>query len=156
MENTLDGLIGYFRTLTTQHVELKSFVHGTARRVVNGSRTTIQYPALWLETPALALTDKDGMAPNGQRQFGLVVVDTVRAGDDVAEDAAWARTERLLLDVLIRLRNDRRAEGIQFTLAQSSLEPVTPLSAANEIGFRIELALDKPVAFCYDPSRWTS
>ena len=155
MLNTLTDVIEYFRSFAQEHVELESFIHGTTRRVISLSRSDTKYPALWLETPILVLTDKDGTAPSGQRRAALVVVDSIESGNDEAKDIAMARTEGLLLEVLSRLRHDRRELKFTFSLQGSVLEPVAPISAANEVGYRVEIAFDKPVAFCYNPDRWT-
>ena len=154
MANTLDSFIAYFRQLAGQHVELKDFVHGAAGRIIAGSRSDLSYPLLWLETPTLTLSDKDGTSPYGQRHSAFVVLQSASTSDYEAQDAAWAQTEALALDVLSYLRRDRNARRFGFSLDGGSLEAVATLSQAGEIGWRFEFSLGDFVPLKYDASRW--
>ncbi|WP_375418145.1 hypothetical protein [uncultured Hymenobacter sp.] len=152
--NTLPAFIDYFRRLAAEHVELQSFVHGAAGRIISGSRSGITYPCLWLETPTLALSEKDGTAPLGRRHCAFVVLLGVPTDDYEAQDAGWALTEGLALDVLSRMVRDRKARQFSFSLNEHPLEPVATLTVDNEIGWRLEFTLEQYVPLPYQESRW--
>lgn len=155
MATTLPDFIDYFRQLTAAHVELKGFQHGPVSRIIGGARDENEYPMLWLETPTLGLLDKDGTAPFGQRSSAVVILQSVPVGDHAAQDAGWAQTETIALDVLSRLRKAHKAREITFgTFDGLQLEAVATLSAANEIGWRFEFSLGDYVCLPYDPTRW--
>lgn len=151
---TLPEFIAYFRRLAARHVELKgSFVHGSAGRIIAGSRSGMEYPCLWLETPTLAMAEKDDNFPLGTRRAAFVILARVPPDDYEAQDAGWASTERIALDVLAMLRHDRKARLFSFGLG-GILEPVATLTVDNEIGWRFEFEQGRPVALVVDESRW--
>ena len=155
MENTLPSFIEYFRQLVSEHVELKDFVHGAAGRIIAGSREGLSYPLLWLETPSLTLEDKDSTMPLGQRHSAFIVLHTASAQDYADQDAKWASTEAIALDVLSRLRHDYKARKFtSFTLDGGVLEAVATLTQGGELGWRYELSLGDFVKLNYDSTRW--
>ena len=155
MATTLPDFIQYFRDLTAQHVELKGFAHGPVSRIIGGARTENEYPMLWLETPTLGLLDKDGTAPFGQRSSAVVILQSVPRDDFQAQDAGWAQTEAIALDVLSELRRAWKAREIEFASFDGlQLEAVATLSQANEIGWRFEFSLGDFVCLTYDATRW--
>lgn len=155
MATTLPDFIDYFRQLAAKHVELKGFAHGPASRIIGGSRSENEYPMLWLETPTLGLLDKDGTAPYGQRSAAVVILQSVPRDDYPAQDAGWAQTELIALDVLSRLRKAHKAGDIYFSSFDGlQLEAVATLSLANEIGWRFEFSLGDYVCLKYDNTRW--
>lgn len=155
MENTLPDLIAYFGQLAAQHVGLQDFVHGAARRIIEGSRNELNYPLLWLETPSLTLLDKDGTMPLGQRTAAFIILDTAPANDYAAQDAKWASTEAIAFDVLSRLRQDyTQRKFVAFSLDGGQLEAVATLSQAGELGWRFEFTLSDYVQLKYDATRW--
>ncbi len=152
--NTLPAFIGYFRQLATAHVDLQGFVHGAAGRIIAGARHELAYPLLWLETPTLTLADKDGTAPFGQRASAFVVLASSPANDYDAQDAVWAQTEAIALDVLSKLRDDCKKRVHRFLLDGGKLEAVATLTVAGEIGWRFEFELGDFVPLPYQPARW--
>jgi hypothetical protein len=155
MKNTLPDFSSYFRQLATEHVALKDFVLGPTQRIIAGSRNTLTYPLLWLELPNMALLDKDGTAPVGQRHAALVVLDSASISDYADQDAKWASTEAIALDVLSRMRRDYKArEFVSFELEGIVLEAVATLTVAGEIGWRFEFKLGDFVPLKYDATRW--
>jgi hypothetical protein len=154
--DTLPDFIAYFRELAEANLALGgSFVHGATSRIISGSRSDIKYPCLWLETPTLALSEKDGTtAPEGKRQCAWVVLQSVPANDPVAEDAGWASSEQIALDMLSRMIKDRKARKFGFELNDKPLEPIATLTVDNEIGWRYEFELSSYVSVKYDPARW--
>jgi hypothetical protein len=155
MENTLPAFINYFRQLASEHVELKDFVHGATGRIIAGSREGLSYPLLWLETPSLTLDDKDGTMPLGKRHAAFVILASASHNDYADQDAKWASSEAIALDVLSRLRHDYKARKFtNFVLDGGVLEAVATLTQAGEIGWRYEFSLGDYVQLKYNATRW--
>lgn len=155
MNNTLPDFTTYFRQLATEHVALKDFVLGPTQRIIAGSRNALTYPLLWLELPNMALLDKDGTTPVGQRHAALVVLDSASLTNYADQDAKWASTEAIALDVLSRMRRDYKARAfVSFELEGVVLEAVATLTVAGEIGWRFEFKLGDFVPLQYDATRW--
>jgi hypothetical protein len=155
MATSLPDFIQFFRDLAEAHVDLKGFAHGPVSRIIAGSRSENDYPLLWLETPTLGLLDKDGTAPFGQRSSAFVVLQQAPRDDYEAQDAAWAETEALALDVLSRLRKaHKEREIVLSSLDGTQLEAVATLTVAGEIGWRYEFSLGDYVSLKYDKARW--
>ncbi len=154
MQNTLPDFIAYFRGLATAHVALQDFVLGPTSRIIAGSRAELKYPLLWLELPSLALQDKDSTAPQGKRHAALVVLDSA-SSSYADQDAKWASTEALALDVLSRMRHDyKQRKFLGFELDGTLLEAVATLTQAGEIGWRFEFSLTDFVPLKYEAARW--
>ncbi|MVN77834.1 hypothetical protein GO988_15995 [Hymenobacter sp. HMF4947] len=154
MDNTLPSFIDYFRQLVTEHVELQTFVHGAAGRIIAGTRSGFTYPVLWLETPSMGLTDKDGTTPFGQRASAFVVLHNTEGDSYADQDKKWASTEALALEVLSRLRHDKKTRRHTFDLNGGQLEAVATMTVDNEIGWRYEFSLGDYVSLKYDATRW--
>lgn len=157
MATSLPDFIQFFRDLTAKHVELKSFAHGPASRIIAGGRSSNEYPLLWLETPTLALLDKDGTASFGQRSSAFVILQSAASDDYDAQDAAWDQTEAIALDVLSRLRKAHKAHEIVLSsLDKTQLEAMATLSLGKEVGWRYEFSLGDYISLSYDKARWKS
>jgi hypothetical protein len=157
MATSIPELIQYFRDLTDKHVELKGFAHGPVTRIIAGSRSENDYPLLWLETPTLGLSDKDGTMPFGQRSTAFVVLMKASRDDYDEQDSAWGQTEAIALDVLSYLRKAHKEREIVLSgLDGTQLEAVATLTVANEIGWRYEFSLGDYVALSYNKARWKS
>jgi hypothetical protein len=156
MATSIPHLIQYFRDLVAKHVELEGFAHGPVSRIIAGSRSENDYPLLWLETPNLGLSDKDGTAPFGQRSTAFVVLMKAPRDDYDAQDMVWAQTEAIALDVLSYLRKaHKEREIVLSSLDGTQLEAVATLTVANEIGWRYEFSMGDYVSLKYDESRWS-
>ncbi|HEX8351087.1 MAG TPA: hypothetical protein VF598_14080 [Hymenobacter sp.] len=149
------AFVAYFRNLAAANKQLAgSFVHGPARRIVEGARSKLTYPLLWLETPALVLEEKDGTDPNGRRECALLILINMPANTaDTVQDQAWAASEQLMLQVISRMRRDRKNRLFTFRLT-SAIEPINTLTVNNEYGWRVEFEVGKPAGLCYDAAQW--
>lgn len=153
--NTLTGFIAYFRQLAVANKQLTSFVCGTQARIISGNRSGLTYPLLWLEMPSLSLTEKDGTDPSGKRSCALVVLTNLPGKGTKAEveDELWQLTEAIALQVIARMRRDRKKRLFSFD-GNVELEAVSTLTVANEIGWRFEFEMVKTAGLCYDASQW--
>ena len=152
LSNNFKDFIAYFRQLATEHTGINHFAHGPAKRILDSTRAGFSYPCLWLETPSLHLTDKDGTAPDGKRQCALVVL-TQCSGTYQQEDEAWDLTEQLALDVISRLREDRKKRLFAFD-GNVQLDAISSLTNDLDFGWRIEFETSKTTGLCYRPGVW--
>lgn len=152
LTNSFDGFIQYFRTLAAEHVGLRHFAHGPAQRILSNTRSGFQYPCLWLETPSLKLTEKDGTDPDGLRQCAFVVLTQCKGGYD-EQDKAWADTEQIALDIIARMRKDRKLRLFSFD-GNVHLEAISTLTVDNDFGWRVEFETSKTTGLCYVQAVW--
>ena len=154
LSNSFTDFIAYFRRLADEHKQIEHFAHGPAARILSNTRTGFKYPCLWLETPSLLLIEKDGTDPNGTRRCALVVL-TQSSGDYVKQDEAYALTEQIALDVVSRMRQDRKKRLFSFD-GNVHLEAISSLTMDKDIGWRVEFETQKTTGLCYSPANWNA
>ena len=152
LSHSFADFIAYFRRLAEEHKQLQYFAHGPASRIVAGTRTGFAYPALWLETPSLQLNEKDGTDPSGTRQCAFVVLKPGGSTYD-QQDAAWALTEQIALDVVARMRRDRKLRLFSFD-GNVQLDAISTLTTDNDCGWRVEFETVKSSGLCYVAAHW--
>ena len=145
----LPSFIDYFRQLSQQHKKLAGFAHGPASRIFGLDRSSISYPALWLETPSF--TPEDNGASNITCTGSSAIVILKDSDNEYEqEDAAWAETLEILYSVLSRIKKDNRG----FELSKKPIDPVSPLFVSNLVGWRYEFDIQEPIDLCYHPEDW--
>jgi hypothetical protein len=152
LTNSFSDFIGYFRKLAEEHREIKHFAHGPAARILNNTRSGFAYPCLWLETPSLHLAEKDGTDPNGVRQCAFVVLTQCNGGYE-EQDAAWALTEQIALEIIARMRHDRKLRLFTFD-GSVHLDAISTLTVDSDFGWRVEFETSKTTGLCYVQAVW--
>lgn len=145
----LPSFIDYFRKLATEHRKLKGFAHGPATRIIALDRSTLDYPALWLETPTFQPGDNDADNTSGTWSGAIVVLQNTDS-DYEQEDQAWAETLGLLNAVLSRLMKDfpRR-----FHLLKP-IDPISPMFVSKLVGWRYEFDIMDELDLTFKPEDW--
>lgn len=144
----------YFEQLASEHQGIKSFVHGDARRFQAKSRSEIEYPCLWLETPSQKFIDNTGNT-HIESTGAFVILHNAPAGDADAQDQIWSDTNQIALDVISRIRKDSK-DRTQFIKSDFfGIDPIDTLFVANDYGWRVEFSVKKTKELCYNSSIWT-
>lgn len=154
LPNQLIDFIAYFRSLQEKHKELKSFVHGASERIISQSRSELEYPCFWLETPVLHLSENQANNVTGDRICAFVVLKNAPTENELEQDLIWNETEAIALDILSRIRKDQRTLNFRFDFNLVTMEPISTLHVDNEYGWRVEFRLKNFVELCYNPSKW--
>lgn len=154
LANTLTDYIAYFRNLAQKHVAIKSFVHGSSARIVSQSRSDLEYPCLWLETPSMHLQENKADNMTGERYSGFVILKNAPVDSPEQEDLIWAETEQIALDVLARIRKEQRLHNFRISFKDIPLEPISTLFIDNDYGWRCSFMIDNGIDLCYNPAKW--
>lgn len=147
--HNLPLFIDYFRQLQRKHKKLAGFAHGPASRIVALDRSSLSYPALWVETPTY--TPEDNGAGNITcTGSGAIVILKETDGSYEQEDAAWGETLLILYSVLSRIKQENRG----FTLSKKPIDPVSPMFVSNLVGWRYEFDIEEPLDLCFKAEEW--
>lgn len=162
--NNLREYVDYFRQLAVKHKNLrhnpdsekkdapigeKHFTKWNINELVGSLRTKLSYPALLLEvyeihTDATIVHDIK-MRPKG----AFVIVQHVKEGDIIAEEAAYALTEKILNDFLKQIWQDHygpdviRCKTPFFKFDFDGLDIMTTGKILNNVyGWRVEFSFE--------------
>ena len=154
LNNRFSQFVAYFRQLAQEHIQINDFIHGTAADVMGKSRSDLNYPLLWLETPYLKINDNQVGNIEGVRSSAFIILWNTPEKTAEEIDLVWEKTEVIALDVLSRMRKDAKARLFHFRLSEASLDPISTLFIDNDYGWRVEFGLDKKLDLCFDPTKW--
>jgi hypothetical protein len=154
--STLTGLIAYFQELASQHKSIRDFVHGASADIISKSRSELNYPCLWFETPSLQLKENMGNAVFGDQVGAFVILKNAETANDQDRDQVWNDTQKIALQVLARIRKDTRERNFRLDYNSITLEPISTLFVDNDYGWRVEFRLTDFVEVCYNPNDWVN
>lgn len=154
LANNLTDFIAYFKTISEQHKEIKSFVHGPSQRIVSQTRSDLEYPCLWLETPSTIITENGADNVQGNRVGAFVVLKNAQVDSTEQEDLIWAETESIALDIISKIKRDQKLHSFRLSFKNIPLEPISTLFIDNDYGWRIEFRLENNIELCYNPAKW--
>lgn len=150
MNSPFEDLKAYFLDLATKHKEVNgSFVHGDARRFTAASRSTITYPCLWLETPFQSLNE-EVLSNSG----AFVILWNAPEKDPAAEDEIWAKTNRIALEFIARIRKDAKQRKHYIAAENFTIDPLDSLFVDNDFGWKVEFKLKNQQQLCDNPNLW--
>jgi hypothetical protein len=151
--NPFEDFKTYFAQVASEHLEIKTFVHGDVRRFQAKSRSEMEYPCLWLETPNQKFVDNTGNTFI-ESTGAFVVLHNAPAGDAEGQDQIWSDTNEIALDIIARIRKDSRDKTKFIGCSNFSIDPVDTLFVANDYGWRVEFTVKKSWSLCFNPLRW--
>lgn len=146
---TLLALQDYFHALAVAHYDIHHFVTGDSEHILSHDRSTISYPALWLETPEISWKFQPGPA---ERIYSLTFVVLTNSAMDVPEREQYAlsRTLEITHHLLAKL-NDDIADGalpLRWYAPKASSMPILGYGVDNDLGWRTTLELLAPALNC--------
>lgn len=150
----------YFRQLAIRHKDLlhdpysesgdsdigaKHFVTWNVDQVITGLRTKAGRPLLLLENYEIVTHAQTPSDIKGFYSGAFSVIDTALNNDYSSEDAAFVKTERIVMDILQQIWADHYAPGVdrcntpfkEFYFDQMNIVPIGPLYD-NDFGYRVE------------------
>lgn len=154
--NNFSAYVEYFRALTEQHLQLKDFIHGTAADIMGKTRSEISYPCLWLETPQMKLTDNSASQFTGIRSGAFIILYNAPGATPPQVDLIWELTEQICLEVLGKMRQDKKKHLLSINFNSATLDPISTLFIDNDYGWRVEFTLEKQINICHNPTKWKS
>lgn len=147
------SFVAYFTALTTAHVGVKRYYHGSIDRVSEAMRSDIEYYAVHTEFPDI---DPPENLENTIEQWttGLSVFGQCERDDHEAEAVVLQETLDILRDLLGRMRDDMHQGDIDFELI-GTFGVVAPSFSDYVTGWRAELRFRASVCYDYDPTDTT-
>ncbi|RDC63294.1 hypothetical protein [Adhaeribacter pallidiroseus] len=104
----------------------------------------------------MKFTDNEANQITGNRYGALIILWNAPDASETELDEIWEKTENIALDILSRMRKDRKEHRFFINLSQVQLDPVSTLFIDSDYGWRMEFSLDKPINICYNPANWTT
>jgi hypothetical protein len=151
------SFVQYFRELAQQSTQLAgSFYVGDSWRIISAQRSTITYPALWLEYPIITDDlDADGDTLRKEISFALSITGGQPTDDWEAQDARLDQCREILGKLIARLKRDSDANLFDLVLPMQA-EPLATVMADDQYGWRTEGRLTvRSWTECYHAEDWT-
>jgi hypothetical protein len=156
------GYIQFWRDIADAHIDIKGFVHGTTKDINTRSRSELEYPCLWLETPSVGVMDNNKGNRRGKWRGGFVILQTkanindainTDSNPELARDTLYHETLIIALDVQMRLKKLFRDADLEYDL-QTEIEPIETLFIDDDIGWRISYVIDFQFSQIYNPAKF--
>lgn len=149
--------VNYFRQLAQQSTQLGgSFYVGDSWRIIAAQRSTITYPALWLEYPIITDDlDADGDTLRKEISFAFSITGGQPTDDWAAQEARLDECREILGKLIARLKRDSDANLFDLVLPIQA-EPLATVMADDQYGWRTEGKLTvRSWTECYHAEDWT-
>lgn len=130
-------------------------IAGDIRRFLEETRSDKTYPLLWVEYPNFYIDKQPAGGLWYKASGGFVVLKNEEVGNHEAADQNWRDTEIIACDLVMKLDQIARQHGFEFKLNDVPMEPVNPLTVANDFGWRIGFQIKRLVGSCIDESKWS-
>lgn len=120
-------------------LEIKSFHYGDSRRIIEKTRSDIEYPALWLEVPSYALSDNEAGDFNQLATISFVILTNTEIDDYEKTDNILDTNFDIARRVLAQMWADRITMQFSFSLNNVLLESIATWLVDNDYGWRVEI-----------------
>jgi hypothetical protein len=150
----LSELRAEWQEIATKHIDIKSFLFGTAERLLGSNRSAIEYPLLMLEAPNSSLEgQKDTPLLAYTVDFSVLV--QAKSGDYANENEAWDLAQTITLDIIAYLRKKYSKKGTGYDYANVRMEIFDRFTTDNLFGFHVQIPLITCQYLAYNPTKWT-
>jgi hypothetical protein len=145
-----------FMQLLANHSDLGGrMVVGDIRRFLEETRSELTYPLLWVEYPNMYLSRNDSGGMWYEASSGFTILKNEEVGDHDKADDIWRETASIATDVILKLHAIARTSGFEFEFSSLPMEPINPLTVANDFGWRVGFRIKRLVSSCINPDKWT-
>ena len=146
--------INYFSVLAIEHNEIAMCYELDEEEILSGIRSKIKYPCLMLEAPDFGLydnkTNTDSVVPTG-----ITILSPSKPGDFERRKELLISHERIMLDIVSRLRADDRQGNWHVDTNQLRYNKVGPVFSDHCYGWRLEVRYQRWVDLTVNNDRWT-
>jgi hypothetical protein len=144
-----------FMQLLANHADLGGrMIVGDIRRFLEETRSDLTYPLLWVEYPNMYLSKIDAGGMWYEASTGFTVLKNEEVGDHEKADLIWRETASIATDLVLRLNQISKAEGFEFEFSSLPMEPINPLTVANDFGWRVGFRIKRAVSSCINSDKW--
>lgn len=139
-----------------QNVLLDGAIYvGDSWRIISSMRSTIEYPAMWLERPTVETTlDADDDTTMAILKVGLSIVGGVETDDWAGQEAMLETCNSIVRQIISRLKRDADLNyfDIDFPI---TAEPLATVMADDCYGWRIEFTIyAREWTECFHEEEW--
>ena len=145
------SFINYFRGLATSHVDIASFAHGNSERILHRTRSDINYPVLWLETPDVFPREAGQLVSDFRGT--LLILTHAQEGDWEKEDEEMHNMLAIVYDLVNKIMADADDGLLQSFALQGPIEPKGRWGTDNDWGWRFSFTISVPVD-CLDEEKF--
>lgn len=142
----------YFKTITSEHARLESYVFGGSQRILSRELSDITYPCLWLEVPDII--PFSGASDLRLRFSGGIMILQSTPQDFEEEDAAMNSTFTIAVNILQRLIDDAEAGLFDFDPRNAVLQAKLAFSGDNDHGWHLDFDLSISADDCLNENDW--
>jgi hypothetical protein len=152
----LPELRAEWEEIANKHIDIKSFLFGTAERLLGSNRSAIEYPLLMLEAPNSSLQGQnDTPLLNYAIDFSVLV--QAKTGDYESENQAWDLAQNIVLDIIAYLRKRHSKKGTpRYDYANVAMEVFDRFTTDNLAGYHCRINLETCQNLAYTPAKWTT
>jgi hypothetical protein len=145
-----------WQEIATKHIDIKSFLFGTAERLLGSNRSAIEYPLIMLEAPNSSLEGQND-TPLLAYSLDFSVLVQARSGDYVGENSAWDLAQTITLDIIAYLRQKHSKKGTpRYDYANVRMEVFDRFTTDNLFGLHVQIPLITCQKLAYNPAKWTT
>ena len=147
MENSITAYVAFCKSFADSHTEIKDFVYGSSKKILNRQRSKIKYPCLWCEVPDA--DQKESEEDGGMFDGALVILHNYKEGNDQQQLEREESTFQIMQQLVTKLFHMKSEGDVQLLNKSIKIEPIDPWSADNDLGWRIDFQL-QTVSGCYE------
>lgn len=153
-EGAFQQYITYFEEIANRHPDILLFHAIEEDELVKGAlQVKGKYPAMIVEYPDLPLAD-NSTNTDFMLITGITILQDVRKGYPEETKQALIDTEKILLDVISFMRNDRRQGKLHVNTNDIKLDKVGPVFSDYCFGWRMEFKYRQWVDLTYKADEW--
>jgi hypothetical protein len=142
--------------LLADHSDLGGrMVVGDIRRFMEETRSDKTYPLLWVEYPNLYLSKQESGGMWYEASTGFTVLKNEQVGDHESADIIWRETAAIAMDCILYLNKISKANGFEFEFSSLPMEPINPLTVANDFGWRVGFRVKRLVSNCFNENKFS-
>lgn len=148
--------ITYFEEIANRHPEIMLFHPIEEDELVAGKlRVSGAYPAMIVEYPDMPMAD-NSTNTDSVLLTGITILKSVPKGYPEQTKQALIDTERILLDVISFMREDRKRGKIHLNTNDIKLDKVGPVFSDYCYGWRMEFKYRQWVDLTYKAEEWNA
>jgi hypothetical protein len=153
-QGAFEQYINYFEEIANRHPLIQYFLPIDEDDLVSGNlRVNGKYPAMIVEYPDLPLAD-NSTNTDTMLITGITILESVQRGEPGQAKQALINTEKILLDVVSQMREDRKRGKFHINTNDIKLDKVGPIFSDYCYGWRMEFKYRQWVDLSYKAEQW--
>jgi hypothetical protein len=153
-ESAFEKYVTYWENIAKSHPLIKSFYYLDEDELITGKlRSKIQYPCLFLEYFEPRVFD-NSVNTTLDIPSGVGILSPVRQGDEEKLKEVLISHERIILDIISKMREDRRKGLLYMNSNNLTWSKVGKVFSDNCYGWRLDFKYTPWVDLSFNESDW--